>query len=101
MKLNQRIGSGASGAGVPAARRRGCSAGDPERFVHDAPNGAGAAPALSAATQAVVNLPGRAWNVLARRQRRTHVVVGENVAGAHDHLHTIIAGKVPAETVLG
>src|SRR5262249_57780271 len=33
----------------------------------------------------MVNLSGRARNVLARRQRRTHIVVGENVARAHDH----------------
>jgi hypothetical protein len=77
---------------------RGCDPGDRERFVHDAPNGAGAAPALSAATQAMVNLTGRARNVLARRQRRTHVVVGENVAGAHDHF--AIASSIAQMTAL-
>src|SRR5215467_9914844 len=78
---------GASGAGfeVAAAHRRGCGPGDRERFVHNAPNGARAASALRAATQAMVDLPGRARNVLPRRQRRTHIVVGENVARAHDH----------------
>lgn len=63
--------------------RRG--SGNPERLIHDAPNGARAAPALRAATQAMVNLPRGARHVLARRQRGTHVVVGENVARAHDH----------------
>ena len=81
---------------VPAARRRGFGPGDRERFVHDAPNGARAAAALSAAPQAMVNLPGGARNVLTRRQRRTHIVVGKNVARAHDH-----CGEIPAETVLG
>src|SRR6516165_319267 len=63
-----------------------------EGLIHDAPNGACAPPALSAATEAMVNLPGRARNVLARRQRRTHVIVGENVARADDH-----CGESPGE----
>ena len=69
-------------------RARGC-----EGLVHNAPNGARAAAALSAATQAMVDLSGRARNVLPRRQRRTHIVVGENVARAHDHCGAITAGR--------
>jgi hypothetical protein len=45
----------------------------------------------------MVNLPGRARNVLARRQRRAHVVVGEHVARAHDHCGESLAGERPCK----
>lgn len=75
-------GSGAVGAVAAAGRRCG---GIDECLVHDAPDGARAAPALRAAAEAMVHLSRGARRGFACRQRRPHVVVGEDVAGADDH----------------
>ena len=66
---------------APARR----AAGARDRLVHDPADGARATPALGATAKAMVDLPRRSRNVLARRQRRTHIVVREHVAGTHNH----------------
>src|SRR5438067_12559186 len=66
-----------------------------ERFIHDAANSARATPALGAAAKAMVDLPRRSRNVLAGRQRRTHVVVREHVAGTHNHCKGASGKPVP------
>jgi hypothetical protein len=58
-----------------------------KRLVHDAADGARASPALGAATQAMIDLPRGTRRIGAVRQRRTHVMVGEHVAGADNHLN--------------
>lgn len=63
-----------------AARRRGAGQG----FIHDAPDRARATSALGAASEAIIDLAGRARD-FAARQRRAHVMIGEDVAGADDH----------------
>lgn len=72
--------SGAGGTGVGGCRSRG------KRLVHDAADGARATSALSAAAEAMVDLTGGPRGGVARAQRCAHVVVGEDVAGADDHL---------------
>ena len=64
----------------PAAAAVGCR----QCFVHDASDGACAPPTLGAAAETAVNLTAGSRRVVAR-QRRTDVVVGEHVAGTHDH----------------
>ena len=59
--------------------------GDGQRLIHDAANGAGTASALGAAAEAMIDLPGRAWDVVARRKGRAHILIGEHVARTHDH----------------
>ena len=72
--------TGSGAVAVPAATTPRAGA---ERFIHDAPDGGGAASTLRAASQAAIDL--------GRRARRrvsdggTHLDVGEHVAGAHDH----------------
>src|SRR5580698_8520157 len=56
-----------------------------QSLVHDPPDGAGTAPALRAATQAIVDLTGGARGGFRRRQSRAHIMVGEHVAGADNH----------------
>jgi hypothetical protein len=58
-----------------------------KRFIHDAADGARASPALGAATQAMIDLPRGTWRFGAVRQSRAHVMVGEHVAGANNHLN--------------
>jgi hypothetical protein len=60
-------------------------AGGCERLVHDTPNGSRAAAALGAATEAMIDLAGRTRGFPVRRQRRTHVMIGEDVAGTDNH----------------
>jgi hypothetical protein len=73
----------------PAAAAIGCR----QRFVHDVPDGACAPPALGVAAEAAINLAAGSRRFVAR-QGRTDVLVGEHVAGTHDH-----RGKVPGELV--
>lgn len=70
------------GARLPAAHGLGAG----QRFVHDTADGAGAPAALRAAAQALVNLARGTRRVFAVRQRGTHVVVGQDIAGANNHL---------------
>ena len=75
--------SGAAGLGARA-----------ESLVHDGLDGAGAAAALGAAAQTSIHLPGRARG----HRRSTHgisdVVIGEYVAGTHDHGDRQLAADV-------
>ena len=50
-----------------------------QRLIHDAADGAGATAALGAATQAAIDLTGRARTVL-RTARRADVLVAQNIA---------------------
>src|SRR5580704_9759524 len=59
---------------------RGC-----QRLVHDASDGAGAAPALGAATEAMINFTGGTRATFAGRKRAAHVVVREHVTRTDDH----------------
>ena len=70
---------------MPATRRFGRI----QRFVHDAADGARAAPALRAAAETAVHFTASPRRVVAG-QRRADVVVGQHVTGADDH-----RGKVP------
>src|SRR5690606_30981102 len=54
------------------------------RLVHDAADGARAAPALRAAAEALIDLERRAWRVGASAGL-AHLVVGQHVAGTDDH----------------
>jgi hypothetical protein len=58
-----------------------------KRLVHDTADGARASPALGAATQAVINLARRTRRIGAVGQRRAHIMIGEHVAGANNHLN--------------
>src|SRR5690606_32943474 len=69
-----------SGGAIGRARFTGAL----QRLVHDAANGARAAPALRAASEALINLIGRAWSVRAGAGL-THLAVGQYVAGTDDH----------------
>src|SRR4029077_16442109 len=67
--------------GGATRRRRGCG----QRLVHDAPDGAGTAAALRTATEAMIDLAGRARRTFTGRERAAHVVVREHVTGTDDH----------------
>ena len=56
-----------------------------QSLVHDAADGTGAASALRAAAEAIVDLARGARRRFARRQGRAHIVIGEHVTGADDH----------------
>ena len=75
-----RASSGMALVGPATARWRGG-----ERLVQNSADGAGATPALRATAQAVIDLSGRARRRLAGSKCGAHVVVGEHVAGTHDH----------------
>jgi hypothetical protein len=79
-KRRDRGRSGAAATGAAAGRL-----GRGKRFVHDAPDRAGTSPALSAATETMIDLAGSPRRRFVIRQRGTHVVVGEHVAGTDDH----------------
>ena len=67
------------------AAATGRAAGADERFVHDAPDRAGAAAALGTATETAINLAGRT-----RRRRGAGAAdlgVAQDVAGTDDHRH--------------
>jgi hypothetical protein len=68
-------------AGVLAAGRLSGS----QSFIHDAPDGAGTAAALSAAAQAMIDLARRPRRFFAVGQRTAHIVVREHVAGTDNH----------------
>ncbi len=72
------------GLAVRTTRAAGFGAG-PERFVHDLLDRPGTTAALGAATEASVDLSGRARRHLRHTYCITHVVVGKNVAGTDDH----------------
>jgi hypothetical protein len=87
-------GRGRSGALAVLAATAGRAGA--ERFVHDAPDRAGATPALRAASETAVDLGGRA-------RRRfgdggTDLGIGEDVAGADDHGDAIIGMDVTSDT---
>src|SRR5262245_4231234 len=65
-----------------AGGRTGCCA--RQRLVHDPADGASAASALSAATEATVNLTGGARRLISV-QRRAHIRVAEHVTRTDDH----------------
>lgn len=56
-----------------------------QRFVHDGSDRAGAATALRAAAEALVDLGRRAWAIRARLEARPHLVVREDVTMTDDH----------------
>src|SRR5262245_66255552 len=62
------------------ASRRVCA----ERLVHDAPDGAGASPALRAASEAAVDLAGGARRSGGGRYG-ANLMIAQHVAGADDH----------------
>src|SRR5581483_12446259 len=70
------IGSGLSGRGAGGF-------GHVQGLVHDAPDGAGTAAALRAATEAAIDLAGRTR--LLRAAGCADVLVAQYVAGADDH----------------
>jgi hypothetical protein len=67
------------------------TAGADQRFVHDPPDGAGATAALSAASQATVNLPGGA-RPLRGTAGRAHVAIAQDIAGANNHRNSATLG---------
>ena len=67
------VGAAAAGRGLRA-----------ERLVHDVADGARAAAALGAATEAAIDLPRRARTHL-RRDGGADIVVTQDVAGTDDH----------------
>jgi hypothetical protein len=64
------------------AARLGASA---ERFVHNFADRARASPALSAASQATVDLTGSSRKILRAGDSSADIVVGQNVTGTDDH----------------
>lgn len=56
-----------------------------QRFVHDLLDGPRATAALGTTTQASIDLPRRAREVLGLGNDVTHVVVGQDIAGANNH----------------
>ncbi len=56
-----------------------------QRLVHDVLDGARAAAALGAATETAIYLTGRAGEIARPRHDGTDVVIGQYVAGTHDH----------------
>jgi hypothetical protein len=81
------------GLGPRAAIHRTAAAagGAGERLVHDAPDGASAAPALRAAAEAAIDLPGGARGV-GRSHGCAHVVVAQYVTRTDDHGWILWAG---------
>src|SRR3989442_1110496 len=71
--------------------RRGGRASRRQRLVHDPPDGTRAPPALGAAGEATIDLAGRARRL--RSRNRTHVMVAEHVARAHDHGRAQLPGR--------
>lgn len=69
---------------VGASRAAGLGAGA-EGFVHDLLDGSRTTAAFGAATQTVIDLPGRARKILGLGHNATHVVVGQDVAGTNNH----------------
>jgi hypothetical protein len=57
-------------------------------LIHDAADGSCASPALSTATETIVNFAGGARGSLLGGKRRSNVVVGQHIAGADDHRST-------------
>lgn len=81
-----------------ALLRIGCR----QRFVHDAADGPYAAPALGAAAKTAVDLTRRPRRGLPVGKRRAHVVVGQHIAGADDHLRNDHCRKdVPKDLLTG
>jgi hypothetical protein len=56
-----------------------------QRFIHDLPDGPGAATALGAAAEAAIDLPRRARQVAGVSHSIADVVVANDVAGTNDH----------------
>src|SRR5262249_45246442 len=81
---NADLSAAASAALVARTALPGGHASPGDRLVHDAADGAGAAAALGAATEAAIDLTGRARGSLGR-ERAAHVVVAQHIAGADDH----------------
>src|SRR4051794_23186831 len=67
-----------------------------EGFLHDAADGARTAAALRAAAQAAIDLT-RGQRRIGSLERRPHVVVGDHVAGADDH---VSPGASPGAVVM-
>ena len=76
---------------MPAVRAALAGAGL-QGLVHDLPDGAGAASALSAAAKAAIDLAGRKRSA-SRVDCGPDITVGQDVAGADDH------GMVPYVTI--
>ena len=58
----------------------------PERIVDDRPDGARAAAAFGAATEAVIDLLGAPWKIVLRRaDGQADILVADDVAGTDDH----------------
>jgi hypothetical protein len=62
----------------------GCNGASTERFIHDAPDGAGTPPTLCATAEAAIDLSGGARR-LGMVERRAHVVIAQHVAGTDNH----------------
>jgi hypothetical protein len=60
-------------------------AGADERFVHDLADGAGTTATLGAATEAAIDLPGRARSIFSGADHVSHIVVGQDVAMTNNH----------------
>src|SRR5262249_2609816 len=75
---------GRSGGSLSLGAAAAWPAGASDRLVHDAADGARAAPALGAAAEAAIDLAGGP-GIAALMDRGTHVVIAEHVAGTHDH----------------
>ena len=83
--LNWPVGGNLGAVLSARAARAGCAAcGSRDRLVHDPADGARASSALGAAAEAAVDLTGGARRSR-RAQRCPHVMVGQHIAGAHDH----------------
>jgi hypothetical protein len=54
---------------------------------------------LGAATEAMIDLASRARRFLAGGQRRAHIVIGKNIAGADDHRNRPGDKLVRCETI--
>jgi hypothetical protein len=88
-------GPSGGAAAVLAARAAVAAgvAGAGDGFVHDAPDGACAASALGAATQAPINLAGGARRSLGR-ERGPNVLVGQHIAGTDDHGNPAVPARL-------
>jgi hypothetical protein len=84
--LRRRLRARSAADRLGSARLGGARFSGAKGFVHDAADGASAAPALRAAAEALIDLARRARRIRIVRQRGTHVLVGQDVTGTDNHL---------------
>jgi len=75
---------GNNGPSVGATGVAGCGAG-PQRVIDDCLDGAGAATAFRAATEAAIELLGAAREIIRGAHSMADIMVAKDVAGANDH----------------